>query len=112
MEDNLDIFNKDETESVCTRLSRLSLDIGSSCAVYSRSVNKWVEGRIAKIFVDTQTNEEWFIVKYGNNKSKKMQRFCTDLRSTQNQKAPHKDIFNKDESEFVCDRSDYTKCDT
>eukprot|EP01083_Nonionella_stella_P295046 1002796_1 len=30
-----------------------------------------------------QTNEEWFIVQYGNNKRKKMQRFCAALRCTE-----------------------------
>eukprot|EP01083_Nonionella_stella_P295045 1002794_1 len=35
-----------------------------------------------------QTNEEWFIVQYGNNKRKKMQRFCAALRCTQTPVTP------------------------
>eukprot|EP01084_Bolivina_argentea_P092429 166280_1 len=65
------------------RRARFLLDIGSPCSVYSRSSKKWLEGWIAKIFVNPYSNQEWFVVKYGNNKSKKMQRFCADLRSRQ-----------------------------
>ena len=60
----------------------LSLDVGSSCFIYSRSKQKWLEGTIAKIKVHSNTNQEWLTVKYGNNKSKKIQRFCKDLRLT------------------------------
>eukprot|EP01083_Nonionella_stella_P132151 401670_1 len=65
------------------RRARLSLGVGSSCTVYSRSSNKWIDGRITKIFIDTQTKQEWFIVKYGKNKTKKIQRFCAALRPTE-----------------------------
>ena len=56
------------------------MDVGSLISVYSRSSKRWFDGYISKIFVDESTNQEWFIVKYGNNKSKRMQRFCTDLK--------------------------------
>ena len=59
---------------------RFSLGVGSRCSVYSRSKRQWFSGRIARIFVDTSTNQEWLVVKYGSNKSKKMQRFCEDLQ--------------------------------
>eukprot|EP01083_Nonionella_stella_P007767 22363_1 len=100
------------------RRARLSLDIGSVCAVYSRSSNKWFETRIVEIFVNSQTNEEWFVVKYGNNKQKRIQRFCADLypkelhmHKTQHNQMMSADlgIFDKDENE--CVPSDYTKCD-
>ncbi len=38
------------------------------------------DGKISQRFIDSKTNEEWFVVKYGDNKTKKMQRFCSDLR--------------------------------
>eukprot|EP01083_Nonionella_stella_P019668 54616_1 len=64
------------------RSSLLSLDIGSACAIYSRSSNKWFDGIITNIFIDNQTEKdqkEWLVVKYGK-KSKEIQRFCPDLR--------------------------------
>eukprot|EP01084_Bolivina_argentea_P267348 453799_1 len=50
------------------------------CEVYSRTNEQWFDGRITDRFIDAKTNEEWFVVKYADNKTKKMQRFCTDLR--------------------------------
>ena len=58
---------------------RLSLDVGSKCLIFSRSQRRWYPGMIANIYIDTKTNQEWFKVKYGNNKTKKMQRFCEYL---------------------------------
>eukprot|EP01084_Bolivina_argentea_P128249 226726_1 len=72
------------------RRKRFLLEVHDNVKVYSRSAKKWLNGRIKRIFVDAQTNQEWFIVKYGNNKTKKMQRFCADLQSAEiNQNTYH-----------------------
>eukprot|EP01084_Bolivina_argentea_P042398 78175_1 len=59
---------------------RLTLSVNSPCSIFSRSKQQWFEGHITKIWVDNHTNQEWLVVKYGSNKSKKIQRFCEDLR--------------------------------
>ena len=61
--------------------SRLLLDIGFPCSIYSRSNDEWYNGIIDDIFIDQKTNEEWLIVKYGNNQSKKIQRLCDDIQA-------------------------------
>ena len=93
----MNICCKQEAE----RGARFLLDIGSECSVYSRSSKRWFEGYISKIFVDQHTNQEWFIVKYGNNKSKRMQRFCSDLKVKNNktEDKQKKNNVNKEEDD-------------
>ena len=59
----------------------MALEIDSPCSIYSRSAKQWLDGTIAKIYIDPATNKEWLVVKYGQNKSKKMQRLCNDLQA-------------------------------
>ena len=61
---------------------RMDLCKGCSCLVWSRSGGKWHIGKVEDRFLDQKTNEEWFLIKYGDDlvkKKKKMQRFCEDL---------------------------------
>mmetsp|Transcript_7727 Transcript_7727/g.6978 ORF Transcript_7727/g.6978 Transcript_7727/m.6978 type:complete len:167 (+) Transcript_7727:1-501(+) len=83
------------------RGARFLLDIGSECSVYSRSSKRWFDGYISKIFVDQHTNQEWFIVKYGNNKSKRMQRFCTDLKVKVTQQSQQSQYQQQSESKNI-----------
>lgn len=61
---------------------RILLDVGSTCEVYSRSKDTWFIGIVHNIYIDNKTKKEWLIIKYGEkfNKTKKMQRFCSDLQ--------------------------------
>lgn len=70
---------------------RLELDIDSPCQIYSRSASKWFQGIVSKIYIDTTTNQEWLVVKYGTNKSKKIQRLCNDLQAVHEHSEPEPD---------------------
>ncbi len=62
---------------------RLLWKIRSRCEVFSRSGKVWSDGVIANISTDNKTNEEQLRVKYvlfGENRGKKIQRFCSDIR--------------------------------
>ena len=61
--------------------ARLYLDVGFPCSIYSRSRNEWSAGIIDDIYIDENTNKEWLIVKYGNNQTKRIQRFCNDIQA-------------------------------
>ena len=50
------------------------------CQVYSRSSNQWTDGIIANISTEEKTEREWLTVKYGDSKTKRIQRFCSDLK--------------------------------
>eukprot|EP01084_Bolivina_argentea_P156136 272088_1 len=67
-----DIFNAIKNVN-----ARLAWHTNSFCSIYSRSVNKWFEGHITKIIFETG---EWLIIKYSNGKTKKIQRFCSDIQ--------------------------------
>ena len=41
--------------------------------------NAWYIGEITDIYIDDITKEEWFIVKYNENKNQ-LQRLCTDIK--------------------------------
>eukprot|EP01084_Bolivina_argentea_P077222 140014_1 len=66
--------------------SRTSWQIGSYCCIYSRSKNKWFDGQIKAIV--GEKDKEWLHVKYGElnhfNRSKKMQRNCSDIKPIAN----------------------------
>eukprot|EP01083_Nonionella_stella_P257467 881273_1 len=64
--------------------NRLSLDVNSTCQIYSRTNSTWVSGIVVNIWINTDTNEEWLEVKYGLNKRKQIQRFCRSLRAPVN----------------------------
>ena len=57
-----------------------SCNVRSSLLIYSRSKNKWFEGVIADIYIDSITNKEWFIAKYDGNKRKSILRLCKDIK--------------------------------
>eukprot|EP01084_Bolivina_argentea_P226089 381947_1 len=59
---------------------RVSWNIGSKCLIYSRSHKYWHNGEIANIFVDSNSNQEWLVVKYNQTKKKKIQRFSPDIK--------------------------------
>ena len=59
---------------------RYEWKIGSMVSIFSRSVNSWFNGQIDDIYIDSITNKEWFIVKYGKNKKKSIQRLCEDIK--------------------------------
>ena len=59
---------------------RLAMEVGTTCFIFSRSKQNWLIGIITKITIDSNTNQEWLTVRYGGNKSKKIQRFCKDLK--------------------------------
>ena len=48
--------------------------------IYSRSKNKWLEGKVTQI--DGEGVDEWLVVKYGQNnkKIKRIQRNCADIK--------------------------------
>merc|ERR1711994_390209 len=50
--------------------------------------------------IDTNTNQEWMVIKYGNNKSKKMQRFCEDLQIIRPEEEDNKYNAEKDDSDL------------
>eukprot|EP01084_Bolivina_argentea_P085905 155292_1 len=57
---------------------RESWTINSYCSIYSRSQNKWFDGKIKRI--EHINDKEWLIVKYNKNtKTKKIQRHCIDI---------------------------------
>ena len=60
--------------------TRLLWDIDSQCELYSRSKSVWTQGIITDIYTNEMTNVEWLVVKYGDNKKKEIQRFCSDLK--------------------------------
>ena len=86
---------------------RLSLDINSSCSIYSRSKKQWLPGVVNDIFIDPNTNQEWLIVKYGNNKSKRIQRLCNDLQADYNDLFdPYMDAPYNDDNEMKYEIND------
>ena len=68
------------TDSMELDSERYLSDLGSRCFIYSRSKCKWFKGQITDIHLDSETNEEWLVVKYNGNKRKKIQRLCKDFR--------------------------------
>ena len=53
------------------------------CLIYSRSKDKWFDGKISEIRT-TEEKIEWLVVKFGEfgkkKKTKKIQRFCKDIK--------------------------------
>ena len=62
---------------------RYSWTIGSICLIYSRSADKWFQGKIFNIYNDA-SNEEWLEVKYDGNKKKSIQRLCKFIQPLTN----------------------------
>eukprot|EP01083_Nonionella_stella_P109896 321035_1 len=61
------------------QLARLSWTIQSNLLIFSRSKQKWYEGKIEKI--NGQLQEEWLVVRYDSNrKTKEIQRNSTDVK--------------------------------
>eukprot|EP01084_Bolivina_argentea_P012565 23515_1 len=70
---------------------RLTWRINSTCLIYSRSDNEWYEAKIVAIKrVDSEQKDgepinEWLTVKYKDGKkTKKIQRFCRDIKPIPN----------------------------
>ena len=59
---------------------RILLKQDSQCEIWSRSKKKWYSAIVKQIYIDPKDHKEWFVVKYDKKKSKKIQRFCNDLR--------------------------------
>jgi len=68
---------------------RFSWNVNSIYSIFSRSQNKWFRGEIIDIYIDIETNKEWFIVKYDGNKKKSIQRLSKDIK-------PYKSDINDD----------------
>ena len=58
---------------------RMKWDVGSRCLVNSRSKRQLFDGEITNSYFDDD-NKEWMTVQYGTNQTKRIQRFCSDLR--------------------------------
>eukprot|EP01084_Bolivina_argentea_P012563 23511_1 len=56
--------------------------VGSLCLIFSRSTKKWFSGCITEI--KGKGNNEWFTVKYCKNKTKQIQRNCSDMKPIPN----------------------------
>ena len=63
-----------------SQLDNLSLVEGSACLLYSRSAKQWLPGTVVEVRLDEEANEEWLVVKYGNKKTKKLQRWSEALK--------------------------------
>eukprot|EP01083_Nonionella_stella_P170376 579677_1 len=70
---------------------RLTWRINSTCLIYSRSDKEWYEAKIVAIKrVDSEQKDgepinEWLTVKYKDGKkTKKIQRFCRDIKPIPN----------------------------
>eukprot|EP01084_Bolivina_argentea_P047659 87841_1 len=61
-------------------IERLSWDLGSVCSIYLRAKKIWCIGQIINVYIDSETNKEWLVVKYNNNKIRKLQRLSHDLQ--------------------------------
>eukprot|EP01083_Nonionella_stella_P317893 1159459_1 len=85
------------------RMDRLRLDVNSTCNIFSRSKHSWLKGVVSKIWIDSDTNQEWLNVKYSDNKRKKIQRFSDALRIIPTKKL-HSGINVESESEETCDQ--------
>eukprot|EP01084_Bolivina_argentea_P124304 220268_1 len=74
---------------------RLSWNVNSHCLIYSRSKHKWFKGTIVKI--NGSQKHEWMVVKYDNNKRKKIQRNCEDIKPSWHSRSNNNYIpFSKD----------------
>eukprot|EP01084_Bolivina_argentea_P098685 177349_1 len=70
-----DLFNGIHNANI-----RISWHVNSLCCVFSRSNEQWYKGKIKNIFITDYPKQEWLIVNYGKNKTKKIQRFCMDIQ--------------------------------
>ena len=74
-----DEYKPEEIENAMGNINaRLLWTVDSECLVFSRSKNKWFEGNIDELVEIEDT--EWMMIKYDGNKTKKMQRFCFDVK--------------------------------
>ena len=79
---------------------RYSWEIGSSLLIKSRSDNEWYNGLIVDIYIDGETNEEWFIVNYNHNKKKHIQRLSPFIKPLTRVESPLHDVKSPDLSVF------------
>ena len=70
-----DADDVDATDDASIRAGWLK---GSRCAVFSKSAQQWVVGRVADVSTDAEG--EWLEVHYGDKSTKQVQRHSADIR--------------------------------